>query len=130
MSNGICNSDVRASMLDLPGETESGSAGTQPDKGYPGLRCANGASGPRWLLPSGVDFFQTLGHRSYASKNPSTKSNLSNNLRLSTQEPDEPCFSCLALDQRNPAINSTKMQENNVVFFSLAAIFIKSLDDK
>ena len=32
--------------LMLPGETESGSAGTQPDKGEPGRRCAEGASGP------------------------------------------------------------------------------------
>ena len=31
-----------------PGETESGSAGTQPDKGYPGRRCAHGTEGP-WL---------------------------------------------------------------------------------
>ena len=36
-------------ILDAPGETESGSAGTQPDKGYPGRRCAKGASGPRQL---------------------------------------------------------------------------------
>jgi hypothetical protein len=34
--------------LTLPGETESGSAGTQPDEGYPGRRCALGASGPWW----------------------------------------------------------------------------------
>ena len=27
-------------ILMLPEETESGSAGTQPDKGYSGLRCA------------------------------------------------------------------------------------------
>jgi len=35
-----------------PGETESGSAGTQPDKGYPGRRCAHGTAGPwrkTWL---------------------------------------------------------------------------------
>src|SRR3990172_9130690 len=29
-----------------PGETEPGSAGTQPDKGYPGRRCAHGTAGP------------------------------------------------------------------------------------
>ncbi len=34
-----------------PGETESGSAGTQPDKGDPGRRCADGASG-LWRLNS------------------------------------------------------------------------------
>ena len=32
--------------LQSSGETESGSAGTQPNKGYLGLRCANGVSGP------------------------------------------------------------------------------------
>ena len=32
-------------MLEVPGEAEPGSAGTQPGKEYPGLRCANGASG-------------------------------------------------------------------------------------
>jgi len=34
----------------LPGETESGSAGTQPDKGYPGRRCANDAQRPLIVL--------------------------------------------------------------------------------
>jgi hypothetical protein len=38
----------------MPGEAESGSAGTQPDKEYPGLRCANGASDPWKLLLLGV----------------------------------------------------------------------------
>jgi hypothetical protein len=38
-----------------PGETESGSAGTQPGKGYPGRRCADGASGLWWReLPEAV----------------------------------------------------------------------------
>ena len=31
-------------MLRAPGEAESGSAGVQPDKEYPGRRCADGAS--------------------------------------------------------------------------------------
>ena len=40
---------VRGKLIE-PEETESGSAGTQPDKGYSGLRCAKGASGlwRRW----------------------------------------------------------------------------------
>ncbi len=46
--------------LHLPGETESGSAGTQPDKGYPGLRCANGASDPCRLTLPGVVFWVPL----------------------------------------------------------------------
>ena len=46
--------------VNVPGEAESGSAGTQPDKEYPGLRCANGASDLwRRLLP-GVVLIRTL----------------------------------------------------------------------
>ena len=38
--------------ISSPGETESGSAGTQPDEGYPGRRCAHGTAGPwRKTLP-------------------------------------------------------------------------------
>src|SRR5260370_24554418 len=37
-------------ILVPPGEAESGSAGVQPDKEYPGRRCADGASGPRGKL--------------------------------------------------------------------------------
>ena len=36
VSNGTCLWFVSADILEPPGETESGSAGTQPDKGYPG----------------------------------------------------------------------------------------------
>jgi hypothetical protein len=42
----------RYSTLSSPGEAESGSAGVQPDKEYPGRRCADGASGP-WSLTGG-----------------------------------------------------------------------------
>jgi len=41
-----------SNSLFWPGETESGSAGTQPDQGYPGRRCAQGTAGPwrkTWL---------------------------------------------------------------------------------
>src|SRR5260370_10492012 len=38
-----------------PGEAESGSAGVQPDKEYPGRRCADGASGP-WGKLQGSSF--------------------------------------------------------------------------
>jgi hypothetical protein len=38
----------------MAGETAPGSAGTQPDKGYPVRRCANGASGPWRSIPPGV----------------------------------------------------------------------------
>ena len=43
---GIWTSGVLAGMMAMPGETELGSAGTQPIKGYSGRGCANGASDP------------------------------------------------------------------------------------
>ncbi|MBN2024769.1 MAG: NADH-quinone oxidoreductase subunit M [Pirellulales bacterium] len=36
VSNGTCGWFLGADILKAPGETESGSAGTQPDEGYPG----------------------------------------------------------------------------------------------
>ena len=54
MSNEACTNVAILDTLHRPGETESGSAGTQPDKGYPGLRCAKGASDPCRLTLSGV----------------------------------------------------------------------------
>jgi hypothetical protein len=53
-------------MLPAPGEAESGSAGVQPDKEYPGRRCADGASGPWSAISRGL--FVAIGHRSYAFK--------------------------------------------------------------
>ena len=47
-------------MLKSLGETESGSAGTQPDKGYPGRRCAKGAVGPWRVRLSGAFLLSTL----------------------------------------------------------------------
>ena len=44
----------RNDTVELPGEAASGSAGTQPDKEYPGLRCANRASDPWKLVLPGV----------------------------------------------------------------------------
>src|SRR5260221_3584256 len=38
----------------VPGETDAGSAGKQPAEGYPGLRCAQGASGPDRKLSAGA----------------------------------------------------------------------------
>ena len=57
MSNDAGKLVGTSGTMALPGETESGSAGTQPDKGYPGRRCAKGASGPWWEDPSGAVFF-------------------------------------------------------------------------
>ena len=54
VSNETCTIVAIMDTLQLLGETESGSAGTQPDKGYPGLRCANGASDPYRLMLPGV----------------------------------------------------------------------------
>ena len=70
VSNGSWNMLTEFGILKSSGETESGSAGTQPDKGYPDLRCANGASDPWLLMPSGVACFAAIGHRSDASENP------------------------------------------------------------
>jgi len=46
VSNGTCLRFPQIHILELPGETESGSAGTQVRRGISRLRCANGASGP------------------------------------------------------------------------------------
>jgi hypothetical protein len=51
-----------------PGEAESGSAGVQPDKEYPGRRCADGASAPGGSSRRGP--FRIIGHQSHALKNP------------------------------------------------------------
>src|SRR5271155_3624195 len=46
---GPCWLDAPAAILHAPGEAESGSAGVQPDKEYPGRRCADGALGSGWF---------------------------------------------------------------------------------
>src|SRR5262245_10497724 len=55
-----CVSPFARVQLLLPGEAESGSAGVQTDKEYPGRRCANGASGPGTQTFSGATFFPPL----------------------------------------------------------------------
>ena len=52
-----------------PRETEAGSAGKQLAKGYLGLRCANGVSGPCRDVSTRAGLLH-IGHRSYASENP------------------------------------------------------------
>lgn len=64
----------RVAMLKSTGETESGSAGTQPDKGYPARWCAKGAVGPWRVRLSGAFCFPPFGHRRHASENPSSES--------------------------------------------------------
>ena len=56
----------RIGTLEVPGETESGSAGTQPGKGYSGRWCADGASDPGSPMVSGVASFCVIGHLSHA----------------------------------------------------------------
>jgi hypothetical protein len=58
----------RLALLPWPGEAESGSAGVQPDKEYPGRRCAAGASPLIGFILQG-SFFGTSGHRSDAFEN-------------------------------------------------------------
>src|SRR5665213_2299206 len=53
--------------VELPREAASGSAGTQPDKEYPGLRCANGASDPWKLVLPGVILISMLAGKGEAS---------------------------------------------------------------
>lgn len=74
MSKGNCGTRADSVTLLLPGETESGSAGTQPDKGYPGRRCAKGAVGPWQVRLSGAFCFLPFGRRRHASENPSDES--------------------------------------------------------
>ena len=48
-----------SATLAPPGEAESGSAGVQPDKEYPGRRCADGASGPRGQTSGALLYHRT-----------------------------------------------------------------------
>ena len=68
VSQRICFPNADLATMESSGETESSSAGTQLGKGYPGLRCAQSASGPCRQTPSGAVLLDFLGHRSYASK--------------------------------------------------------------
>jgi hypothetical protein len=74
VSNGSWKSRLASAILRLPEETESGSAGKQPDKGYSGRRCANGASGPLGALASRGRFVATLWTPKPCLKNPSPSS--------------------------------------------------------
>jgi hypothetical protein len=58
----------RLAILPAPGEAESGSAGVQPDKEYPGRRCAAGASPLKDSSFRGL-FVGSSGHRSHAFEN-------------------------------------------------------------
>src|SRR3990172_1091659 len=86
--------------LGSPGETESGSAGKQPDKGYPGRGCAEGASGLRWATLAGGHLWSPLGHPSDACENPAAQPRLPLRLgrilfqftMMRTLFPDEPLF--------------------------------------
>src|SRR5665213_1749370 len=76
--------------VELPREAASGSAGTQPDKEYPGLRCANGASDPWKLVLPGVVLISMLdigGMPLKILRRSRTKTPLG---WLGTLQPDEP----------------------------------------
>ena len=70
MSNGDWNAAAASDILSLPEETESGSAGKQPDEGYSGRRCANGAAGSLVGIcrqgPISPRPHKAIGHRSHA----------------------------------------------------------------
>ncbi len=74
----------------VPGETESGSAGTQPDKGYPGRRCAKGVSGPRWETRRGPFFFAPLDTVAIPKKILPSNRLIHMDLRRRTLESEEP----------------------------------------
>jgi hypothetical protein len=67
LNRWACTGSCSSAILPAPGEAESGSAGVQPDKEYPGRRCADGASDPWGIKPPGV-FFVSIGYRSHALK--------------------------------------------------------------
>jgi len=66
MSKGSCDKMQTCGMLSRPDETESGSAGTQPDKGYSGLRCAKGRFRSLAAPVARDRFLWPIGHRSHA----------------------------------------------------------------
>ena len=61
VSQRICFPTEVLDTMGWSGETEPSSAGTQLGKGYPGLRCAQSASGPCRLTLSGALFFECSG---------------------------------------------------------------------
>src|SRR5665213_3913054 len=79
-------------MLRRPGETESGSAGTQPDKGYSGLRCAKGAPGPWPLQAARGLFIPSLDIGDMPYKIHPCNPLLRINFQPRTLQPDEPQF--------------------------------------
>ena len=119
MSNGRGKAAIDVGILRKPGETESGSAAKQPEKGDPGRRCAKGASGPLAALASRGRFLESIGHRSHALENPACQVSLPQQLTAahasvgraqiicqnSTEATDEariatdqscPCFICVS----------------------------------
>ena len=95
--------------MTVPGETESGPAGTQLDKGYPGRRCTKGASGPWWENPSGAVFFPYHWTPSSCLK----KSIRVRGLRpRRTLQPDEPEFS--EQDHLLPTIDRINAEQHRI----------------
>ena len=81
MSKGSCDKMRACGTLSRPEETESGSAGTQPDKGYSGLRCAKGRLRSLAAPVARYRFLEPIGHRSHALKNPTANLRVANDLR-------------------------------------------------
>ncbi len=66
-----CREIRRSAAIPLPEEAEAGSAGKQPAKEYPGLRCAHGVSAPgRGGSARGLFESRQRPHWSHASVNP------------------------------------------------------------
>ena len=77
-------------MLSSLGETESGSAGTQPNKGYPSRRCVQGTRPAS--QPAAGRFISALEHRSHASKNPGGWGKAPATVSTPTNSAEEPDF--------------------------------------
>ena len=63
VSDGGCSIVEDSRRLQMPGKTQYGSAETQPYKGYPGRRCADGASGLGRSMLFWAAFFVLAGMR-------------------------------------------------------------------
>lgn len=99
VSNGTWDEYPICGMLVVPGETESGSAGTQPDTTLvsrvpdPGRGCAKGTSGPRPPMRLGAVLFVTpLETRAKPGKILRRSRIWANDMRLRTLQSDEPFF--------------------------------------
>ena len=90
MSNGTRLRLAGSDTMGLSGETESGSAGTQPDKGYPGSGAPMARQAPDSKRRPGPLSYLPIGHRTYALKILRRSRLWRNGLHLRALQSDEP----------------------------------------